>query len=121
MKTTRNKFIIVGFIMILLTLATLGIVKSRETMDIVTEQISDERLDSIVQKKIDYRFTSYDNKFMYDNLVIIDSNDVVIGRLILYTNKKEIDSFYDSNDKWIKTRLYDNLKNGTLRILQKPE
>ena len=117
----KNKLIIVGFIMILLTLATLGIVKSRETMNIVTEQISDEKIDSIIQEKIDYRFTSYDYKFVYENLVIINEDDVVIGTLVLYTNEKEIDSFYDSNDIWKKTSLYDNLKNGTLRILDKKE
>jgi len=117
----KNKLIISAFIILLLVMATLGIVKSNQTREIVTEQISDEKLDSIVQEKIDYSFTSYDYKFVYENLVVIDEDDVVIGTLVLYTNEKEIDSFYDSGDKWKKTRLYDNLKNGTLRILDKKE
>jgi len=116
----KNKLIIVGFIMVLLTLATLGIVKSRETMSVMKERTDPETLDSIIQEKVDYSYMSYDTHFMYDNLVIIDSNEVIVGRLILYTNDKEIDSFYNSNKNWEKTRLYHNLKNGTLRILNKP-
>ena len=120
----KSKIIILMFIAFLLGLATLGIVQSNSAISKAEKMenlASEKSLDSIISKKIDYRFTSYDGKFMYENLVVISSDSVVLGRLILYTNKSEVDSFYNSNDDWRKTKFYKNIKNGTLRILPKIE
>ena len=120
----KNKLIILVFVGVVLLIATLGVVQSNEAIEKaekIENTTSTKVLDSIISKKIDYRFTSFDNTFMYNNLVVIDDNNVIIGRLILYTSEKEIDSFYNSNLDWRKTRLFTNLKNGTLRILPKIE
>lgn len=112
------------FVVFLFTMATLGIVKSNQAIENsneLKELTSSKTLDSIISRKIDYRYTSYDGKFMYDNIVVIDNDSVIIGRLILYTNPKEVDSFYNSNLDWSKTRLFSNLKNGRLRVMSKKE
>lgn len=118
----RSKLVITAFVLLVLTIASLGVVKAdraEEKTTKVEQGVSDMKLDSIISSKIDYRFTSYDNRFMYDNLVVVDDDNNIVGTLILYTNEKEIDSFYNSKDDWKKTRLYTNLKSGTLRILKK--
>lgn len=120
----KTKMILILFIAFLLIMATLGIVKSNQAIDKSNEleHLTSERvLDSIISKKIDYRYTSYDGRFMYDNVVVINSDSVIIGRLILYTTPQSIDSFYNSNNEWSKTRLFTNLKEGRLRVMAKKE
>lgn len=118
----KNKVIILVFVGVVLLIASLGVKKSNDALkkSIAVEQLTNPKsLDSIISEKVDYRYTSYDSRFMYDKLVVIDEDSVIVGRLILYTNEKEVDSFYNSSEEWRKTRLFTNLKNGTLRILPK--
>ena len=117
----KNKLIIVSFILILLALALVGIIKSNSAIEKTRKSTEETRsiIDSIVTSKIDYRYTSYDGRFMYDNTIVIDEDGKIIGKLLLYTNDKQIDSFYKSDSTFKKTRVYDNLKNGTLRVLKK--
>ncbi|QQV90905.1 hypothetical protein M1M24_gp34 [Polaribacter phage Freya_1] len=97
--------------MLLLALAMTGIKKADEA------KAETEKL----QEKIDYRYTSYDNMFMVENMVVVDSAGVILGNLMLNINDSIIDAFYRSNKDWRKTRVYDNLKKGRLRILKKTE
>lgn len=71
-----------------------------------------------LEKKIDYRYMSYDSRFMFKNTVVIDEDGEIVGKLVLYTNDEEIEGFFD-NPKWRKTRLYHDLKDRKLNFLEK--
>ncbi|QQV90500.1 hypothetical protein Danklef1_20 [Polaribacter phage Danklef_1] len=107
----KNKTIIILFTITLIALAATGIKRANEAKQ------ENKRL----QEKIDYRYTSYDNMFMVENMVVVDSAGVILGNLMLNVNDSIIDAFYSSNKDWRKTRVYDNLKKGRLRILKKTE
>lgn len=52
----KNKIIIIGFVVFLLIVATLGVVQSRQAkykVDKIEKNTSHEKLDSIIQHKID--------------------------------------------------------------------
>ena len=119
----KNRLVLLAFVSVILTFATLSLFKTSKFSERLenSSMASEEKLDSIINKKIDYRYTSYDNRFFYSNLVVVDSEDVIIGKLILYTNQKEIDSFYNPDLDRRKTKFFENLKNGSLRILPKVE
>ena len=112
----KSKLIISAFSIALILMAAIGIKKGNDAQteaETALKRTDPKALDSI----INYRFTSYDDRFMFDNTVVVDENGKIIGKLILYTNQRYIDSFYNSNNTWIKTRLYDNLKQNRLRLL----
>src|SRR3990172_564223 len=98
-----HKWIIVAFVLVLLSIATVGIVKSRQTREFVEEKVSPKTLDSLVAIQIDKYLMSYDFYYMYDNLVVVDSTNQIIGNLILYTNKDEVKKYWESDSTKIKT------------------
>lgn len=119
---TKHRLITLLIIAGVLLALTLGVFQSNRALNkilSVEKQTSTKALDSIISEKIDYRYTSYDNRFFYSNLVVTDEKGEIIGKLYLYTNEKEIDSFYNSDVNWRRTKFFDNLKNGSLKILPK--
>ena len=114
----KNKGIVAFFVVVVMLLSTLGIKKGSDakfTADKAIKRTEVERIDSI----INYRFMSYDSRFMFANSVVVNSEGKIIGTLILHTNQKYLDSFYNSNPEWKKTRLYKNIKTGKIQILLK--
>jgi hypothetical protein len=114
-----HKWIIMAFVLLLFGIATMGVYQSRETEIFVEKQIPSGNLDSIISAKIDDRFRSYDYYFIYDNSVVVDSLEKVIGKVVLYTNKEEVEKYYANDSAKIKTDLYRSLVEGRLRILEK--
>jgi hypothetical protein len=121
MNRLSHKWIIVGFILLLFGIATIGIVKSSQTRNFIDEQIPNGNLDSLITNQVDYRLMSYDYFFMYDNLVVVDSSETIIGRIVLYTNVDEIRKYWETDSTKQRTQLYKSLVEGRLRILEKKE
>lgn len=75
-------------------------------------------IEDIVSDIIDQRFKIYDAVFMYNNTVVINGKDSIIGKVILYTNDAELDSFYTQKDVE-KTPFYTRSKMRLIKIKEK--
>lgn len=111
-KTTDlNKLIIIAITAIIISTIAFTSYQSR-----IAKQASEKAIVKVdtLEKKVDYRFFSYDGLFMTTNLVVVDVNGKVIGKLKMGADLKKIDSFYKSNPDFKKTRMYKNFKTSII-------
>ena len=86
---------------------------------VVKNTVDSTLIEKAVQKAVeDDRFKIYDAIFMYRHMVVVDENDSIIGTLILYTNNKEVDSFY-SQSGVVKTPLSTRIKMKLIKSKNK--
>ena len=90
-----------------------------EKSDILSKTYTPTKVDSLVKSAVDYRLTSYDNRFINLNSVVVNDKGEVIGKLYIQTTEAEIDSFYNQDPKWFKTETYKQLKSGKFNIITK--
>lgn len=113
----KNKIIILGFVLVVFLIASMGVVKSNEAeikIEKIEEKTSDKKLDSVLEQKVNQRFMAYDAEFTLNNLIVVNEKGKIIGKAIIYTNLKELDSFYN-NEGYIKTHTYENIVLGILK------
>jgi len=82
---------------------------------VISSTVDSTLITDAIKKSIDERFRYSDAIFIYENNVIVDSRDSIIGKMIIYTNKDAINKTYDTIEKG---RLYESLMDGKLRIKQ---
>lgn len=114
----KTKLTIVGFVLFLFAIAFLGVFSSRNAefqVQELQERTAPKVLDSVIEEKVSMRFTSYDAEFLLNNLIVVNDKGKIIGKVLIYTNINELDSFYNINPDFVKTRTYENILQALIK------